>query len=202
MSHSSAFLLPSPSAAAAGADADGAAYALLVLNQRLPRFAPRLWDRAQVRVCADGGANRVFDGMPELFPGQDPDEVRRRYKPDVIKGDLDSVRPEVKEYYSNMGTQIVDESHDQDTTDLHKCVAFITENSAIPNKSNVNFLSSITWCHYPPSSQNLLPYLSFNCSCVSLLLGPLGEGLTTRWETSTYFISSQTTGSYSYRMIA
>jgi hypothetical protein len=100
------------------------------------------------------------------------------------------------------GTQIVDESHDQDTTDLHKCVAFITENSAIPNKSNVNFLSSITWCHYPPSSQNLLPYLSFNCSCVSLLLGPLGEGLTTRWETSTYFISSQTTGSYSYRMIA
>lgn len=102
MSHSSAFLLPSPSAAAAGAD-----------------------------------ANRVFDGMPELFPGQDPDEVRRRYKPDVIKGDLDSVRPEVKEYYSNMGTQIVDESHDQDTTDLHKCVAFITENSAIPNKSNL-----------------------------------------------------------------
>ncbi|EEE63458.1 hypothetical protein OsJ_18271 [Oryza sativa Japonica Group] len=137
MSHSSAFLLPSPSAAAAGADADCAAYALLVLNQRLPRFAPRLWDRAQVRVCADGGANRVFDGMPELFPGQDPDEVRRRYKPDVIKGDLDSVRPEVKEYYSNMGTQIVDESHDQDTTDLHKCVAFITENSAIPNKSNL-----------------------------------------------------------------
>uniref|UniRef100_A0A0E0DQM6 thiamine diphosphokinase n=1 Tax=Oryza meridionalis TaxID=40149 RepID=A0A0E0DQM6_9ORYZ len=167
MSHSSAFLLPSPSAAAAGPDADGAAYALLVLNQRLPRFAPRLWDRAQVRVCADGGANRVFDGMPELFPGQDPDEVRRsvpvflflvfvfvllcgggggggraaRYKPDVIKGDLDSVRPEVKEYYSNMGTQIVDESHDQDTTDLHKCVAFITENSAIPNKSNLCILA-------------------------------------------------------------
>lgn len=25
-----------------------------------------------------------------------------RYKPDVIKGDMDSVRPEVKEYYSNL----------------------------------------------------------------------------------------------------
>uniref|UniRef100_A0A0E0PLI6 Thiamine pyrophosphokinase n=1 Tax=Oryza rufipogon TaxID=4529 RepID=A0A0E0PLI6_ORYRU len=103
MSHSSAFLLPSPSAAAAGADAPP---------------APPPASGTAVRVCADGGANRV-------------------YKPDVIKGDLDSVRPEVKEYYSNMGTQIVDESHDQDTTDLHKCVAFITENSAIPNKSNL-----------------------------------------------------------------
>uniref|UniRef100_A0A0E0L1N5 Thiamine pyrophosphokinase n=1 Tax=Oryza punctata TaxID=4537 RepID=A0A0E0L1N5_ORYPU len=149
MSHSSAFLLRSPSSssssaaasAGGGPDADGAAYALLVLNQRLPRFAHLLWDRAQVRVCADGGANRVFDGMPELFPGEDPDEVRRRYKPDVIKGDLDSIRPEVKEYYSNMGTKIVDESHDQDTTDLHKCVTFITENLDIPNKSNLCILA-------------------------------------------------------------
>uniref|UniRef100_A0A452YYJ1 Thiamin pyrophosphokinase catalytic domain-containing protein n=1 Tax=Aegilops tauschii subsp. strangulata TaxID=200361 RepID=A0A452YYJ1_AEGTS len=83
---------------AASADA----YAVVVLNQRLPRFAPLLWDRAQVRVCADGGANRVFDGMPELLPGHARDDVRSRYKPDVIKGDMDSVRPEVKEYYSNL----------------------------------------------------------------------------------------------------
>uniref|UniRef100_A0A0D9WFQ7 Thiamine pyrophosphokinase n=1 Tax=Leersia perrieri TaxID=77586 RepID=A0A0D9WFQ7_9ORYZ len=140
MSHSSAFLLPSPPSSSAAPDGDGDAYALLVLNQRLPRFAPLLWDRARVRVCADGGANRLFDDMPELLPGQDPDEVRRRYKPDVIKGDLDSIRPEVKEYYSNMGTQIVDESHDQDTTDLHKCITFVTEKLAIPNRSNLCIL--------------------------------------------------------------
>ncbi|XP_037468591.1 thiamine pyrophosphokinase 3-like isoform X2 [Triticum dicoccoides] len=136
MSHSSAFLLPSSATPAASADA----YAVVVLNQRLPRFAPLLWDRAQVRVCADGGANRVFDGMPELLPGHDPDDVRSRYKPDVIKGDMDSVRPEVKEYYSNLGTKIADQSHDQDTTDLHKCVAFITDNSPGSDKSNLCIL--------------------------------------------------------------
>ncbi|KAF8719981.1 hypothetical protein HU200_024751 [Digitaria exilis] len=126
MRHSSAFLLPSPPPAGGGPAAD---VALVVLNQPLPRFAPLLWSRAALRVCADGGANRVFDGMPELLPDQDPDEVRARYKPDVIKGDMDSVRPEVKEYYSNMGTRIVDDSHDQDTTDLHKCITFVVKNS-------------------------------------------------------------------------
>ncbi|KAM3403698.1 hypothetical protein ACQJBY_007057 [Aegilops geniculata] len=136
MSHSSAFLLPSSATPAASADA----YAVVVLNQRLPRFAPLLWDRAQVRVCADGGANRVFDGMPELLPCHARDDVRSRYKPDVIKGDMDSVRPEVKEYYSNLGTKIADQSHDQDTTDLHKCVAFITDNSPGSDKSNLCIL--------------------------------------------------------------
>ncbi|XP_044972942.1 thiamine pyrophosphokinase 3 isoform X2 [Hordeum vulgare subsp. vulgare] len=78
--------------------------------------------------------------MPELLPGHAPDDVRSRYKPDVIKGDMDSVRPEVKEYYSNLGTKIVDQSHDQDTTDLHKCVAFITDKSPGPDKSNLCIL--------------------------------------------------------------
>lgn len=97
-------------------------YALVVLNQRLPRFAPLLWDHgtlafgflssssystfiiiylllllflvdwcdvivvcetgtltAQVRVCADGGANRVYDEMPLLFPHQDVSHVRFRF---------------------------------------------------------------------------------------------------------------------------
>ncbi|CAN6347128.1 unnamed protein product [Urochloa humidicola] len=149
MRHSSAFLLPPPPSSSSstapgpggGEDtADAATVALIVLNQPLPRFAPRLWSRAALRVCADGGANRVFDGMPEMLHGQDPDEVRASYKPDVIKGDMDSVRPEVKEYYSNLGTKIVDESHDQDTTDLHKCIDFIAKNSPVADKSNLCIL--------------------------------------------------------------
>ncbi|GJM91975.1 hypothetical protein PR202_ga08398 [Eleusine coracana subsp. coracana] len=185
MTHSSAFLLPTGSSTPA--DAAATTYALIVLNQRLPRFAPLLWARgdaslslslsrfptaslpalaplfpgfligfpcfvsltlvracllgtARLRLCADGGANRVFDGMLELLPDEDPAEVRKRYKPDVIKGDMDSIRPEVMEYYSNLGANIVDESHDQDTTDLHKCVSFITRNPPGPENSNLCIL--------------------------------------------------------------
>ncbi|KAK1669473.1 hypothetical protein QYE76_057632 [Lolium multiflorum] len=136
MTHSSSFLLPSPPPP----PADAVSYAVVVLNQRLPRFAPLVWTRARLRVCADGGANRVFDGMPDLLPGQDPDEIRERYKPDAIKGDMDSIRPEVKEYYSNLGAKIIDESHDQDTTDLHKCISFITTNPPDPDNSNLCIL--------------------------------------------------------------
>ncbi|KAK7284657.1 hypothetical protein RJT34_19407 [Clitoria ternatea] len=102
-------------------------YALVVLNQSLPRFAPLLWDHAKLRVCADGGANRVYDEMPLLFPHHPPSLVRTRYKPDAIKGDMDSIRTEVLDFYSKLGTKVIDESHDQDTTDLHKCVAYIRD---------------------------------------------------------------------------
>jgi hypothetical protein len=35
------------------------------------------------------------------------------------------------------GAKIVDKSHDQDTTDLHKCISFITKNPPGPENSNV-----------------------------------------------------------------
>ncbi|TYJ05095.1 hypothetical protein E1A91_A12G142500v1 [Gossypium mustelinum] len=132
MHHSSCFLLPTiplqrrPSLT----------YALLVLNQNLPRFTPLLWNHAQLHLCADGGANRLYDEMPLFFPQEDASDVRRRYKPDVIKGDMDSIRREVLEFYASLGTEIVDKSHDQDTTDLHKCVTYIRDSASGLDKSN------------------------------------------------------------------
>ena len=82
----------------------------------------RLIQKASVCVCADGGANRLYDQIPLYFPDDDADEVRKRYLPHIIAGDLDSVRDEVKEYYTHHGVEIVDLSHDQDTTDLMKCI--------------------------------------------------------------------------------
>ncbi|XP_016556196.1 thiamine pyrophosphokinase 2 isoform X2 [Capsicum annuum] len=40
---------------------------------------------------------------------------------------MDSIRTEVLDYYKSLGTKIIDESQDQDTTDLHKCVACIRD---------------------------------------------------------------------------
>ncbi|XP_062143316.1 thiamine pyrophosphokinase 1 isoform X2 [Alnus glutinosa] len=78
--------------------------------------------------------------MPLFFPHEDPSDVRNRYKPEVIKGDMDSVRKDVLDFYSNLGTEIVDESHDQDTTDLHKCIAYIRDVTPNIDKSNLCIL--------------------------------------------------------------
>ncbi|KAK9726295.1 hypothetical protein RND81_05G204400 [Saponaria officinalis] len=136
MQHTAGFLLPKiPSEKCASLN-----YALVILNQRLPRFAPLLWNHSRIRVCADGGANRLFDEMPLFFPEIDARDVRQRYKPDVIKGDMDSIRDDVLDYYSKQGCNTIDESQDQDTTDLHKCIAHISNLTPDSEKSNLCIL--------------------------------------------------------------
>ncbi|KAJ0512785.1 putative thiamine diphosphokinase [Helianthus annuus] len=103
MIHRSTFLLP-PETTATVTGTLPTTHALIILNQRLPKFSPLLWEHAKVRVCADGGANRLFDNMPELFHDEHDDVsvIRERYKPDVIKGDMDSIRPDVLNFYRNL----------------------------------------------------------------------------------------------------
>eukprot|EP00897_Mesotaenium_endlicherianum_P009784 jgi/Mesen1/8834/ME000053S08243 len=116
-------------------------FILIILNYTLPSFTPVLWQQAKrLRMCADGGANRLFDEMPLLFPKESPDSVRRRFVPDVIKGDLDSLRPEVADFYRALGCRIVDLSEDQDSTDLHKCVAFVLDTTPEPDRDRLKVL--------------------------------------------------------------
>ena len=42
-------------------------------------------------------------------------------------GDMDSARPEVLDFYRRHGAEVIDLSEDQDSTDLHKCLAYIEQ---------------------------------------------------------------------------
>ena len=104
----------------------GATYrALIMVNYELPRpLLERLWFNTTMRVCADGAINRLY----ETF---DTDEERARFIPEYVRGDLDSVDAKVLGYYQEHGTQII-KDHDQDTTDLEKCILLI-QNSSVPS---------------------------------------------------------------------
>uniref|UniRef100_A0A0A9BET8 thiamine diphosphokinase n=1 Tax=Arundo donax TaxID=35708 RepID=A0A0A9BET8_ARUDO len=63
-----------------------------------------------------------------------------RYVPEIIEGDMDSIRPEVKLFYSNQGSKISDRSHNQETTDLHKCISRIHHHTPEHEKANLYVL--------------------------------------------------------------
>jgi len=83
---------------------------LVLLNTPLSeQRLRRLWESADVRVCADGAANTLRDTCKDLVP-------------DVIVGDFDSVACDVLEFYERGGSTIRNLSDDQDTTDLQKAL--------------------------------------------------------------------------------
>uniref|UniRef100_A0A8C4QN81 Thiamine pyrophosphokinase n=1 Tax=Eptatretus burgeri TaxID=7764 RepID=A0A8C4QN81_EPTBU len=86
--------------------------ALMILNQPLSSMEciKILWQKAVIKVCVDGGANRLHD-----LAGSE----RERFIPDFISGDLDSAFPTVLEFYKNKGSDII-HTPDQDYTDFTK----------------------------------------------------------------------------------
>lgn len=88
---------------------------LILLNTDLRHIdVPRLWLTSSLHICADGGANRLYDYF------SDPD-IRHQYIPDFIVGDLDSLRVDVRSYYSSVGTSILPQ-YSQYSTDFMKAV--------------------------------------------------------------------------------
>ncbi|KAG4086494.1 thiamine pyrophosphokinase [Neocallimastix lanati (nom. inval.)] len=93
---------------------------LIILNYILPKkeILERLWKKAKYKICVDGGTNRLYN-----FFKNDPTE-REKYIPDYICGDLDSIKPEVLEYYLKRGTK-KKFLYDQDYTDFQKSLMFL-----------------------------------------------------------------------------
>ena len=88
-------------------------YAVVALNFSLSQYFLDLWSESTLRIAADGGANRVFDALQHQ---------KNPLLPHYIKGDLDSIRPEVQEYYQSHHEIILQKDSDQNTTDLQKCL--------------------------------------------------------------------------------
>ena len=81
--------------------------ALIILNQPFSKaLLRRLWQATDWHCCADGGANRLHDVLncdatdttTATAASSAPDRVDE-YLPDLLKGDLDSVRDDVRRYY-------------------------------------------------------------------------------------------------------
>jgi thiamine pyrophosphokinase len=99
-------------------------FALVVLNQSLKLGVAsylKIWQNAVYHVGADGGANQVF----ELNAHPDSAKASRpSLDVDTIIGDLDSLRPEVREYWHGCGSEIIQDG-DQYSTDFTKAVRYL-----------------------------------------------------------------------------
>lgn len=79
----------------------------------------RAWASFHVKVCADGGSNRLHDAFRT-------EEERGTMLPDHIIGDLDSARDEVLAYYRGKGVTVI-EVPNQDNMDLEKSLDLLCE---------------------------------------------------------------------------
>ncbi|XP_049848570.1 thiamin pyrophosphokinase 1-like [Schistocerca gregaria] len=91
---------------------------LIIANQVLPPHFEALWQHTYPRICADGGANRVYDRIKEshLNPAD--------YVPTHCIGDLDSVRQDTKDFYLRHRTKFI-YIPCQDKTDIDKALDFL-----------------------------------------------------------------------------
>lgn len=93
--------------------------ALIILNQQItiPRAEMvQLWGSYGLKLCADGGANRLYDFFE--------DNERENFIPDFIVGDLDSLKDSVKQWYQCRGVRVIKQTT-QYATDMHKCLDLI-----------------------------------------------------------------------------
>ncbi|CAM9453068.1 unnamed protein product [Ectocarpus sp. 6 AP-2014] len=122
---------------------DAGPLALVILNAQgegeSEGLLRHLWGRADLRVCADGGANRLHDSFGGGGGGgggdvEDRHQDRACFVPDIIVGDLDSLRPEVARFYEGLGSEIKLRD-DQDHCDFEKCLVEVESRLSSPPPS-------------------------------------------------------------------
>ncbi|KAH6857115.1 thiamine pyrophosphokinase [Chaetomium sp. MPI-CAGE-AT-0009] len=134
-------------------DSGSDGFALVVLNQPLHHLdvTRRLWDNAQVRIAADGGANALYEAAGEHGDSCFDDLA-------VIIGDLDSLTTEVRSYYEShrpTGPKtLVIRDPDQESTDFGKAVAYIRQHSHAITTTTTTTTSSDSQTHHDDDNSN------------------------------------------------
>lgn len=112
-------------------------YAIVILNQPLnERALSAVIEHADVLVCADGAANRLYAFDQDITHG-----LNHRL-PDAIVGDLDSLRPDVEEDFRSRGVNI-EKDADQYSTDFAKCLKWIRKYAAESDRLQYGLLDVI-----------------------------------------------------------
>lgn len=116
--------------------------ALIVLNSPIPSYdyLVRLYNHASLRICADGGANRVHDLVFRGDHGQTVSDWFSQTLPTLIHGDLDSLRQDVRSKYESAGVE-VSQDPDQYSTDFGKAIKQIM--ARMPDVKDILVLGSI-----------------------------------------------------------
>ncbi|KAH0612539.1 uncharacterized protein H6S33_008919 [Morchella sextelata] len=104
---------------------DDRPFALLILNQEISdlELFGNIWANSSFRVCADGGANRLYTALQT-------DAARELMLPNAIVGDLDSLLPSIHAYYAAHGVAVI-QDRDQDSTDFAKCLDYISQHTGL-----------------------------------------------------------------------
>lgn len=100
-------------------------FVLVILNRRIScdrEVVLSLWNRASLKILVDGGANRWVS----FLEAGNLSTSEKKYLPDFITGDLDSISQAVLDHYKSQGIKII-HTPDQNETDFTKALRFMVE---------------------------------------------------------------------------
>lgn len=147
---------------------DNHKFVTILLNNTLDEYSYPILLNSDFLICADGGANRLYDWCKQ------ENKIELKYKqnrikekssacddslfikkelllPDIICGDLDSIRKEVWLYYEKHSVEI-EKIEDQNTTDLDKCLQRVQKQ---PCSNVVTFILGATGGRFDHTCANI-----------------------------------------------
>lgn len=116
--------------------------ALIILNSPIEDFEyfDRLYNHASYTLCADGGADRLYNLMTKSHPDLAQDIALRKALPSTIHGDLDSLSDHTRACYAKLGVEVTQDP-DQYSTDFGKGIKKVL--AAKPNVRDLLVLGSV-----------------------------------------------------------